>query len=407
MRPDARDIIPGGAQTNSKANGWPANAPKKILQAYGPWVVCEDQNVYVDCTSALGPILLGHLWGSRADKCGPIEDAACKQMAKGVSLSLATEVEQQLAWRLIQLVPGAEMCRFGKNGNDVVNAAVRLARAHTGRKHILRTCYHGHADWAVESPMTGGVPEEMRGLTHRIKPNDLADLERHLKYVDDVAAFIMEPIATHDPVTPDDEYMTGVRELCDRYGVVWVMDEMVTGFRTGWPGAVANYSAIPDLWCGAKALGGGFPITALLGPAEIMKRLEQDVFYSTTFAGEAVSIAAALACLNEMERIDALAEVMKLGNHIHTSYAVHTMACGLEDETAVIGYPSRPVFKWKRDDLKAVFLETMVANGVLCQGYVNVMVAHGEAMERIDKAIAAGLHAVAERLNRDADVKVA
>ena len=138
-----------------------------------------------------------------------------------------------------------------------------------------------------------------------------------------------------------------------------------------------------------------------------MKRLEQDVFYSTTFAGEAVSIAAALACIDEMQRVDALAEVMKLGNQIHTIYACHALAMGLTDETSVIGYPSRPVFKWKREDLKAVFLETMVEQGVLCQGYINVMVAHGDTMDRLDRAIAAGLHAVSLRLNRDVEVRCA
>ena len=411
MRPDVTSLIPGGCQTYSKGpDRWPKNAPRRIDSAYGAWVTCEDGNAYVDCTSALGPILLGYGWGGKMTpqgyQTGPIERAAIAQMTRGVSLSMPTEVEHELAWRLIQLVPGAEMCRFGKNGNDVVNAAIRLARAHTGKSDVLRYCYHGHADWAVESPMTGGVPEESRASTHRIRVADLDDLERHLKYRP-VAAFVMEPIPTHEPYVPTDEFMGRVRELCDLYGAVWIMDEMVTGFRTGWPGAVANYSSHPDLWCGAKALGGGWPITALLGPAEIMKRLEQDVFYSTTFAGEAVSIAAALACLNEMERVDALAEVMKLGNQLHTIYAVHAMTNGLVDETNVIGYPSRPVFKWKHDDLKAAFLETMVEHGVLCQGYINVTVAHGEVMDRLDKAIAAGMAAVAARLNRDAEVRCA
>lgn len=367
---------------------------------------CDDGNAYVDCVSALGAVLLGHRWGATQTSFGPIEWAAMQQMAKGVSVSMATEVEHELAWKLVTLVPGAEMCRFGKNGNDVVNAAVRLARAHTSRWPLLRTCYHGHADWALESPMTGGVPDAYRALTHRIKPNDLDDLERHLKYLSP-AAFVMEPIPTHDPVEPGADYMRGVRELCDRYGALWIMDEMVTGFRTGFPGAVANYDVQPDLWCGAKALGGGFPITALLGPREILKRIEQDVFYSTTFAGECVSIAAALATLTEMERIDALAHVINTGNHIHTVYAVHAMANGLDGETQVVGYPSRPVFRWKDDALRALFLETLADNGVLSQGYVNVTVAHRETLDRIDKAIAAGMRAVAERINADVEVKVA
>lgn len=404
MRPDVSTLIPGGCQTYSKGpDRWPANAPRRIKSAFGAWVTCDDGNAYVDCTSALGPVILGHRWGARVDKLGPVEEAVIRQMGRGLlSVSMVTEAEEELSWRLIQLVPGAEMCRFGKNGNDVVNAAVRLARAHTGKKDVLRYCYHGHADWAMESPMTGGVLEEATAHTHRIRVADLDDLERHLKYLS-VAAFVMEPIPTHEPYVPTDDFMRRVRELCDQYGAVWIMDEMVTGFRTGWPGAVANYSSHPDLWCGAKALGGGWPITALLGPAEILKRLEQDVFYSTTFGGEAVSIAAALAHLNEMERVDALAEVMKFGNQLHTLYACHTLSHGLTAETSVIGYPSRPVFKWKRDDLKAVFLETMVENGVLCQGYINVTVAHGDVMDRLDKAIAAGMEAVASRLNADVE----
>lgn len=407
VRPPMSQLVPSSANTYSKApDRWPKNAPRRITGALGAWVACDDGNTYVDCTSALGPILLGHRWGASEQRLGPIEQAAILQIGMGVSLSLPTEVEAKLAWKLVGLVPGAEMCRFGKNGNDVVNAAVRLARAHTGKKHILRYCYSGHADWAVEAPMNAGVPSETLGLTHRIRTADLDDLERHLRYLD-VAALVAEPIPTHEPHEPTPEFMRSVRELCDRYGALWIMDEMVTGFRCGYPGAVANYDVVPDLWCGAKALGGGWPITALLGPAEIMKRLEQDVFYSTTFAGEAVSIAAALASLNEMERVDALGTVMRLGNQIHTTYACHVLATGLENETSVIGYPSRPVFKWKHDDLKAVFLETMVEHGVLCQGYINVMCAHEETMGRLDTAIAAGLNAVRTRLNRDAEVRVA
>lgn len=406
MRPDPATYIPSGAQTYSKARGWPANAPKRVISTLGAWMVCEDGNTYVDCTSALGAMLLGHRWGASQDQLGPIEQAAVLQMGLGVSVSLPTPVEAELAWRLIELVPGAEMCRFGKNGNDVVNAAVRLARAHTNRKHILRTCYHGHADWAVESPMLGGILEEASEYTHRIAPHDLTDLERHFKYFD-CAAFVMEPIPTHDPNYPTPEYMSGVRELCDQYGVVWVMDEMVTGFRAGYPGVVANFDVYPDIWCGAKALGGGHPLTVILGPAEVMKRLDEDVFYSTTFAGEAVSLAAGLAMLNECERIDALAQVMELGNQIHTLYAVHAMTHGLTEETQVVGYPARPVFRWKRDDLKAVFLETMAEHGVLCQGYINVMVSHRETMDRIDKAVHAGMKEVAARLNADTEVRVA
>lgn len=394
MLPEIGALIPASANTYSKApDRWPKNAPRKILSGSGAWVTCDDGNAYVDCTGALGPILLGHDWPL-------IHYAASRQMRKIVSASMPTEVEHELAWKLIQLVPGAEMCRFGKNGNDVVNAAVRLARAYTGRKHVLRYCYSGHADWAVEAPMNAGVPGETLDLTHRIRTADLDDLERHLRYLD-VACLVAEPIPTHEPNVPTADFMRSVRELCDRYGALWIMDEMVTGFRTGWPGAVANYDVVPDLWCGAKALGGGFPITALLGPAEIMKRLEQDVFYSTTFAGEAVSIAAALACLGEMERVDALATVINHGNRIHNLYTGHALNNGLTAETQAIGYPSRPVFRWKRDDLKAVFLETMVEHSVLCQGYVNVMVAHGDTLGQLDRAIAAGMKAVQNRLNRE------
>lgn len=382
MRPDYRRICPSGANTYSKApDRWPQNAPRKAIEGYGPWVRCDDGQRYVDCTSALGAILLGH-------RNRVVNEAVEHQLRRGVSFSLPTEIEHELAWRLVQLVPGAEMCRFGKNGTDVVNAAVRLSRAHTEREIVLRTGYHGHADWAVEPPMDGGVVGG-NSATVRVPPNDLDALEKAISR--QVAAFVMEPIATHDPVVPTAEYMRGVRALCDRYDVVWIMDEMVTGFRTGWPGAVANYDVSPNLWCGAKALGNGFPITALLGGHDIMRRLERDVFYSTTFAGETVSIAAALACLDEMQRVDVAAEVDRIGRKIQEVYRLAALRAGLESETEVIGYPARPVFRWYHRSAEVAFLETMVSAHVLCQGYINIMLAHAEVLDALTRAIQTGM----------------
>lgn len=382
------NVIPSGASTYSKARYHPS-APKRAVTCSGQWVTCDDGWTYVDAVAALGPIILGHDWTS-------VTDAVTRQMCRGVSFSLPTDIEHRLAERLVGLVPGMDMCLFGKNGNDVVNAAVRVARAVKGTENgngvILREegAYHGHADWAITGPMDAGVHEEASAeYTWPVVRGDLADIDNALQS-DVVAAVILDPCPAHDPTIQPPEYFQEIRKLCDEHGALLIWDEMVTGFRMGWP---KDLPVEGDLWCGAKALGNGWPITALVGKREYMERIEQDVFYSTTFAGEAVSIAAALACLDEMERLNVPKLLAEMGTELTEWYTREAEARGLGASTHIIGYPARPVFRWTRPDLNAAFTEGVIRGGMLFQGYVNLMVAHREAWPEILAALTDGLDA--------------
>lgn len=368
-------LIPSGANTYSKTR-YPASAPKVADFTDGPWVTCENGRRYVDAVAALGPIILGHQYPA-------VHKAAFVQMNKGVSVSLPTTLEHDLAERLVKLVPGAEMCRFGKNGNDVVNAAVRVARAATGRNLVIRNGYHGHADWCIEEPMAGGVLRENR--ISRMPISDLGSVQDGT-----VAAVVLDPCPAHDPTIQPPEYFYEIRRLCTEHGALLIFDEMVTGFRMGWPNSLP---VVPDLWCGAKALGNGWPITALVGKREYMERIERDVFYSTTFAGEAVSIAAALACLDELARHDVPRVLAEMGTRLRDWYAKEAAGRGLQYETEIVGYPARPVFRWKRPELQDAFSDGVIRGGMLFQGYVNLMLAHREAWSEILVALSTGLDA--------------
>jgi len=375
--------VVGGANTYSKRRFPDAARNLKAVRADGPRVICDDGREYVDAVAALGPILLGHGWPA-------IQTAAHKQSWRGVSLSLPTEIEETLAERLVSMTPGMEMCRFGKNGNDVVNTAVRIARAVTGRVMVLRNGYHGHADWCIEEPTAGGVLAPNIAARHTVR-----DMEAIRYFVREMrpAAVVIDPNPAHDPTEGPPYDFAEVRRLCDEHGALLILDEMVTGFRLGQPGAVTTYGIDCDLWCGAKALGGGWPITALLGKRPYMERLEKDVFYSTTFAGESVSIAAALASLSEMERVKAWEAVAGLGKQIRDFYAAAAEAFGLSGMTRTVGYDARPVFRWTDNQAEAAFLEAVNRGGMLFQGYINVMVSHRDAMPEIERALTMGLEA--------------
>ena len=377
-------IVPGFAQTYSKApDKWAPNAPRHAAYGEGPHLYAtmgpgdKCPRKFIDCTSALGAIILGY-------RHNEVEARVRKQMGCGSSFSLPTLVEQELAERLVDLIPFADMVRFGKNGADVTGAAVRIARAVTGREFILYNAYHGHHDWSMGyPPKNGGIPRCMRDRSEKIADCHLSALEEALSY-SGVAAVVLEPVVTATCQIPDRGYFQEARKLCDEYGALLILDEMVTAFRIGFPGAVTEWDIDADLWCGAKGLGNGYPITALCGRREYMERIEQDVFYSTTFAGEAVSMAAALATLDVLEATGTAA-LESVGNQFRTGVTLALEQHGVPGE--VVGFPSRPVLR----DTPPELMSALVDQGVLCQGYLNVTLAHteviGDLLRAFDDAI--------------------
>ena len=246
---------------------------------------------YVDWVCGGGPVILGYRYPA-------VEEAIRAQLEAGPTLSLPHPVQLDVAAMLIEMVPCAEMVAFGKNGSDAVTAAVRLARAATGRELILQYGVHGFHDWSVcARPGVEGVPKVLRALIHPFPYNDLGALEALLeRFPDEVAAILMEPVT--GPL-PEPGYLESVRDIAHRHGALLIFDEMVTGFRLANGGAQELYGVEPDLACFGKALSNGMPLSAVVGPRRYMERLHK-VAFGMTFRGETLSLAAARAVLRTL-----------------------------------------------------------------------------------------------------------
>ena len=272
----ALKTIPLASQTFSKsAMNFPRGAsPLFFERGQGAYVWDYDGNKYVDYVLGLMPIILGY--------CDPdVDEAIRNQLNNGIIFSLPSDLEVQLSEKLIELIPCAEMVRFSKNGSDVTSAAIRLARAHTGRDRIAVSGYHGWHDWYIGTTARNlGVPKSVQDLSSKFIFNDPDSLERLFK-TDPVgfAAVILEPTGACEP---EDGFLERVRELCDQYGVVLVFDEIVTGFRVDMGGAQRKYGVTPDLATFGKAMANGMPISTIVGRREIMKLMD-DIFFSGTF----------------------------------------------------------------------------------------------------------------------------
>ena len=242
---------------------------------------------------ALAPILLGY--------CDPDVDQAIKnQLEKGISFSMPTTLETELAERMIEMIPCAQAVRFGKNGSDATSAGIRLARAFTKRDKIIACGYHGWHDWYIGSTSRHlGVPQTTRDLTISIPYNNLDVLHQAFKdHPGEIAAMIMEPMNAEKP---HDGYLQSVKEIVHQNGAVLIFDEVVTGFRHANGGAQELFGVTPDLAAFGKAMANGMPLSAITGRADIMA-LMTDIFFSGTFGGEALSLAASIAVVDKLRR---------------------------------------------------------------------------------------------------------
>ncbi len=326
----AVQTIPLASQTFSKAamSTVEGAAPLFLERGQGARVWDVDGNAYIDYVLGLLPVVLGY--------CDADVDGAIKaQLERGIIFSLATELEAELAERLVALVPCAEMVRFGKNGSDVTSAAIRLARAHTGRDKVALCGYHGWHDWYIGTTTRHlGVPQAVCNLSVSFPFNDADILERMLEAEPDgFAAVILEPMALEAPIPG---FLEAVRALCNRYGVVLVFDEIVTGFRVHLGGAQAVFGVTPDLATFGKAMGNGMPISAIVGRRDIMHHME-DIFFSGTFGGEALSLAASLATLDKLERENGPARFALTGAALKAGVAGHIAGLELAEELAIKG----------------------------------------------------------------------
>jgi len=375
----AREMIPGASQTLSKGpTQWVQGvAPTYIERAQGAHVWDVDGNRYLDFPMALGPILLGH--------CNPaVDHAIVEQLRSGITFTLSHPLELDVAERLLAVIPGAERVRFAKTGSDVTSAAVRLARAHTGRERVIVAGYHGWHDWYIGSTSwPQGVPEAVRSLVTTVPFADLPALKAAFEQArGEVACLVVEPVGA---VEPAPETLQRMIDLAHAHGALAVFDEIVTGFRLAPGGAQEHFGVRADLGCFGKALGNGLPISALAGPAEIMDGLS-GVFFSGTHGGETLSLAAARATLDFIRSEPVHAHLWQLGRQLQDGVGAAIRAHGLEEWVSCGGsYPWTIVSVREphaEDGLlpaKSLLQQELLKRGVLYNGSNFISYAHTPA----------------------------
>ncbi len=396
----AERVIPLGSQTFSKSRTqYPEGAaPLFLSHGRGGRVWDADGHEYVDLVCGLLPVVLGY-------RDADVDAAIAAQLERGITFSLATELEVEVAERLVEIIPCAESVRFGKNGTDATTAAVRLARAFTGRDRIAATGYHGWQDWYIGATVRDkGVPRAVGELTHRFPYNDLDALKAIFDaHPGEVAAVIMEPMTAAEP---RDGYLDEVRELAHGHGALFIFDEIITGFRFALGGAQAHFGVTPDLACFGKGMANGMPLSAVVGRADVMAEMEE-IFFSSTFGGETLSLAAAVATIDKMRREPVIETLWKTGAALSERADKEIRKHGLDGVMTVQGLPPWRLLAFRDHPnaegaaIKTFFIREMLREGVLINSSHNVCYAHGAAdIECVSRAYDRTLGRLVEELSR-------
>jgi glutamate-1-semialdehyde 2,1-aminomutase len=302
----AQQCLPGGVNSPVRAFHGVGGQPVFMQSGYGPYVVDVDGNNYIDYVGSWGPLITGHAHPY-------ILERVTAALQKGLSFGAPTEIEVKLAQKVCEIMPSIEMLRFVNSGTEATMSAIRLARGYTKRDKIIKFagCYHGHADSLLVAagsgaltlgvPSSAGVPESVAQHTLVAEYNDLSQVQDlFAQYGDDIACVIVEPVAGNmNCVLPQPGFLQGLRELCDRYGSVLILDEVMTGFRVALGGAQAHYGIKPDLTTLGKVIGGGFPVGAFGGRADIMHAIAPlgPVYQAGTLSGNPIAMTGGLAQL--------------------------------------------------------------------------------------------------------------
>ncbi|MFI6644902.1 glutamate-1-semialdehyde 2,1-aminomutase [Streptomyces sp. NPDC050504] len=369
-------LIPGGAHTYAKGDDqYPEGLAPVISHGKGAHVWDVDGNRYVEYGSGLRSVSLGHAHPR-------VVEAARRAMERGGNFVRPSALEAEAAERFLATVPTAEMVKFAKNGSDVTTAAVRLARAVTGRSRVA-ICgdqpFFSTDDWFIgTTPMSAGIPDT--GLTVTFPYGDLPATEELLaRYAGEVACLILEP-ATHTEPAPG--YLAGLRELADRHGCVLVFDEMITGLRWSEAGAQGLYGVVPDLSTFGKALGNGFAVSALAGRRELMERgglrdpRDRVFLLSTTHGAESHSLAAAMAVQSTYVEEGVTARLHAIGERLAAGVREAAAAHGVGDHVVVRGRASNLVFATldgngqPSQEYRTLFLRQLLVGGVLAPSFV-------------------------------------
>ncbi|GAB1441357.1 glutamate-1-semialdehyde 2,1-aminomutase [Ignavibacteriales bacterium] len=363
----ALGLIPSVTQTLAKGPAQYVNgvAPKYLKKGKNAHVWDVDGNQFIDLNMGIGPLSIGY-------SIPEIDDAIRAQLEDGITFSMMHPLEVEVAELIRDVVPNTESVRYSKTGADVVSAAVRLSRAFTKKNKILCCGYHGWHDWYIAvTDRNNGIPKIIEDLTFTFNYNDIESVKDSID--DDVACIILEPFVFQ---APTNDFLLELRKLCDEKGILLVFDEMWTGFRVSLGGAQEYFGVRADLAVFSKAVANGMPLAILTGRADIMALLDKDVFFYTTFGGEALSLAAAKATIEYMRKHDVQRVIAEKGKRLREGYNEIASSLGM-DYTVCSGFDCRTIITFDASagnplELKSLVQQEMIKRGVLWGGFHNV-----------------------------------
>ena len=394
LQPRFHRAIPGGSHTYAKGDDqFPEFMPPYIVRGEGSHVWDADGNEFIEFGSGSRAVGLGHAYPS-------VVEAAYKQMKLGSNFIRPATIELEVAEQLLGLIKGAEMVKFAKNGSDADDAALKLARAYTGRDLVAICADHPFfsvSDWFMGStPVAAGIPQATRDMTLKFRYNDLASIEKLFdEHPGKIAAIFLEPEKDKEPVN---DFLRAAQNLCKKHGALFVLDEMITGFRWHLNGAQAMYDVVPDLSCFGKALGNGFSVSAVLGKREIMELgglhhdKERVFLVSTTHGAEGHALAAAREVINVYQREPVIETLWARGERLAAGVRKAAADHHLEDHIATFGKPCCLVYGTKDQNkqpsqgFRTLFIQESMKRGVLASSLV-VSYTHSE--QDIDRSIEA------------------
>jgi glutamate-1-semialdehyde 2,1-aminomutase len=373
----ARNTIPLGSQTFSKSiTQFPKGvSPYFAARARGSRLWDVDGNEYIDFVNALAAVTLGY-----ADP--DVNAAVAAELGNGTVYSLSHPLEAEVAEMICALVPSAEMVRFGKNGSDATAGAIRVARAFTGRDHVLTCGYHGWQDWYIGATTRNkGVPVATSALTHSVPFNDLPALDAKLAELDgQIAAMILEPM---NVAVPAPGYLAELKARLHKAGALLIFDEMITGFRFAPGGAQELFGITPDLTTLGKGIANGFPLSAVCGRRDVMMEMEE-VFFSFTMGGETMSLAAAKATLGKLMREPVTATMRSRGTALMRRVSELIDCHRVGSFLTITGDPTWSFLLFKDADgvsgleIKTLWMQELMLRGFLSLGTHNMSYSHSE-----------------------------
>ncbi|MDF2456414.1 MAG: glutamate-semialdehyde -aminomutase [Cytophagaceae bacterium] len=372
FRQRAHALIPAGAHTYSKAdNQFSSNAPAFIERGSGASCFDYQGNEFVDYGMGIFSVSLGHAYPEVIEKI-------TQQLAYGNSFTRPSLLEGEFAEQLCDLIPSAEMVKFAKNGSDVTSAAIRLARAYTGKEYIIRIReqpFHSFDDWFIGSTSRpGGIPDNIKSQTISASYNNIEELQSLFdQYPNQIACLLMEPVTFDEP---KDNYLQKVRELCTKKGTLLIFDEIITGFRWHLKGAQHFFGITPDISTFGKGMSNGFPCAAIVGKKEIMQlgNMNGPVFLlSCTYGSELTGLTAAMATLDVFKKEPVIENLWSYGKQLIEGISQQIEFFHLHPYVRVRGYACRPDLSFHEEDgrysfaLKTLFIQEMVKHKVLME----------------------------------------